>query len=156
MAKQSAGLILYRVKQKKLQVLLVHPGGPFWNRKDEGAWSIPKGETETGEELLDTAKREVREETGWNIHGNFIALDAVRQKSGKVVYGWAVNSDMDESTFKSNLFEIEWPPHSGKMKSFPEVDKAGWFFIEEAYKKIHSYQTGLLDQLIQLYKNGKL
>ena len=147
MAKQSAGILLYRIKSNDLEVFLVHPGGPFWAKKDEGAWSIPKGEFEDEEDPLAAAKREFEEETGLKISGEFIQLDPVKQKSGKMVYAWAVEGDLDPLKIKSNEFEIEWPPKSGKMKSFPEIDKAAWFNLTEAKKKIITGQTGLIKEL---------
>ena len=147
MAKQSAGILLYRIKSNDLEVFLVHPGGPFWAKKDEGAWSIPKGEFEDEEDPLAAAKREFEEETGLKISGEFIELHPVKQKSGKMVYAWAVEGDVDPLKIKSNEFEIEWPPKSGKMKSFPEIDKAAWFDLTEAKKKIIAAQTGLIKEL---------
>ena len=147
MAKQSAGILLYRIKSNDLEVFLVHPGGPFWAKKDEGAWSIPKGEFEDEEDPLAAAKREFEEETGLKISGEFIELHPVKQKSGKMVYAWAVEGDVDPLKIKSNEFEIEWPPKSGKMKSFPEIDKAAWFNLTEAKKKIIAAQTGLIKEL---------
>ena len=147
MQKQSAGILLYRITDNQLQVFLVHPGGPFFRNKDEGAWSIPKGEYVDGEEPLAAARREFEEETGQPISGKFIALQPVKQKSGKVVYAWAVEGDIDHDTIKSNLFEIEWPPKSGKKVSFPEVDRAGWFTIEAARQKIIQAQSGLIEEL---------
>ena len=147
MAKQSAGILLYRIKSNDLEVFLVHPGGPFWAKKDEGAWSIPKGEFEDEEDPLAAAKREFEEETGLKISGEFIELHPVKQKSGKMVYAWAVEGDVDPLKIKSNEFEIEWPPKSGKMKSFPEIDKAAWFNLTEAKKKIITAQTGLIKEL---------
>ena len=147
MPKKSAGIILYRFTNDQLEVLLVHPGGPFWAKKDLNAWSIPKGEFEDGEDPLEAAKREVREETGMTIEGKFIALTPVKQKSGKLVLAWALKGDFDPATIQSNEFEMEWPPRSGKKKMFPEVDKAGWFTIDEAVTKIVEGQIPLLVQL---------
>jgi predicted NUDIX family NTP pyrophosphohydrolase len=147
MSKQSAGILLYRKKKKILEVFLVHPGGPYWIKKDDGAWSIPKGEFEDGEEPLNAAKREFEEETGINISGVFIELNPIKQKSGKIVYAWAVEGDIDPGKIKSNNFEIEWPPKSGKMKSFPEIDKAAWFKIDEARKKTIGGQLPLINEL---------
>src|SRR5437868_879860 len=132
MPKQSAGILVYRKANNVLQVFLVHPGGPFWKNKDEGAWSVPKGEYESDEDPLEAARREFYEETGHYIDGTFIQLNPVRLKSGKIVNAWAVEGDIDHANIKSNLFEIEWPPKSGRMQSFPEVDRAGWFTIDEA------------------------
>ena len=147
MAKKSAGILLYRGKKNQPEVLLVHPGGPFWAKKDLGSWSIPKGEFEEGEDPLDAARREVEEETGLKVKGPFIELAPVKQKSGKLVMAWAAEGDFDPSTIKSNVFEMEWPPKSGKRKTFPEVDKAGWFTIPEAVEKIVEGQIPLLKEL---------
>src|SRR5436190_3780300 len=138
MAKQSAGILLYRISNKFPEVFLVHPGGPFWSKKDDGAWSIPKGEFETNEEPLTAAKREFEEETGVAISGKFIELVPIKQKGGKIVYAWAVEGDIDPEKIQSNSFEIEWPPKSGKMKTFPEIDKASWFTLNDAFVKINS------------------
>ena len=147
MAKKSAGILLYRFQNKNLEVFLVHPGGPFWAKKDDGAWSIPKGEFEDDEEPLTAAKREFEEETGLKISGGFIELNPVKQKSGKMVYAWAVEGNMDPAKIKSNTFEIEWPPKSGKMKAFPEIDKAEWFNMNNAKKKIIEAQSSLIEDL---------
>ena len=144
----SAGILLYRFKNKLIEVFLVHPGGPFWAKKDLGAWSIPKGEFTDDEDPLDAAKREFEEETGMQISGNFIALTPVRQKSGKIVYAWAMQKEIDPIEITSNTFEMEWPPRSGQFKKFPEVDRAGWFNIGEAKQKINSAQAGLIDELV--------
>jgi predicted NUDIX family NTP pyrophosphohydrolase len=154
MKKKSAGILLYRLKNKKPEVLLVHPGGPFWKNKDDGSWTIPKGEVNDDEEFLTAAIREFHEETGTMLQGDFIELTPVRQKSGKQVYAWALQGDLDESAIQSNFFEIEWPPKSGKKQSFPEIDRAGWFSIEEANKKINDSQTALLAELF-LFLPGK-
>lgn len=130
-----------------MEVFLVHPGGPFWVRKDEGAWSIPKGEYETGEDPLEVAKREFQEETGFRAAGEFVPLSPRKQGGGKVVSAWAVEGDCDASAVKSNLFSIEWPPRSGRQKEFPEVDRAGWFTIAEAREKILKGQAGFLEEL---------
>ena len=148
MMKKSAGILLFKRTQEPLQVLLVHPGGPFFVKKDAGVWSIPKGEFIDDEESLVAAKREFFEETGKHVEGPFIPLEPVKLKSGKVIYAWAVESDFDTSGLKSNNFSIEWPPKSGLIKEFPEVDKAGWFTITEAREKISLGQSQLLDQLI--------
>ena len=136
----------------QVQVLLVHPGGPFWAKKDLGAWSIPKGLLEQEEDALEAAKREFLEETGFIAEGRFIPLSAVKLKSGKVVQAWAVEGDSNPAAIKSNLFSMEWPPHSGKTREFPEVDRAAWFGIEEAKNKINQGQVGLLEELQQLLK----
>ncbi|XZF15691.1 NUDIX domain-containing protein [Chitinophagaceae bacterium MMS25-I14] len=146
MAKASAGILLYRFSDGELQVLLVHPGGPLWAKKDEGAWSVPKGEYEPGEEALAAAIRELQEETGIIITGDLIALSPIKQKSGKIVHAWLAAGDIDPEQIRSNTFEMQWPPKSGKMQSFPEVDKAGWFSIATAGKKINSGQLPLLKE----------
>jgi predicted NUDIX family NTP pyrophosphohydrolase len=147
MQKQSAGLLLYRTTDNILQVFLVHPGGPFFRNKDDGAWSIPKGEFTDDEEALAAAQREFAEETGQTITGNFIKLTSIRQKSGKTVHAWAVEGDIDHHNIVSNLFEIEWPPKSGKQTSFPEIDRAGWFTIDQAKQKIIPAQAALIEEL---------
>ena len=147
MSKKSAGIILYRIQNALLEIFLVHPGGPFWSRKDEGAWSIPKGEFEDDEDPLNAAKREFEEETGISISGRFIELNPIKQKSGKFVYAWAVEGDINPGEIRSNEFEMEWPPKSGKKKSFPEIDKAAWFSVSEAEKKIIEAQLSLIKQL---------
>jgi len=145
--KQAAGLLLFRGRVPTLEVLLVHPGGPLWARKDEGAWSIPKGEVEPNEDALAAARREVEEETGARPSGTFIALSPVRQTGGKIVHVWAIESDFDPSSLKSNLFEMEWPPKSGNRRSFPEVDRAAWFDLETAGRKILPSQAIVLQHL---------
>lgn len=148
MPKESAGLLLHRRAKGTIEVLLVHPGGPFWSKKDLGAWSIPKGEYSEGEDPLEAAKREFQEETGMTISGRFKPLTPIKQSGGKVVRAWAVEGDLDASAIKSNTFTIEWPPHSGKQQSFPEVDRAEWFPVETARKKILKGQLGLLEELL--------
>ena len=145
--KKSAGILVYRLRSKVLEVFLVHPGGPFWKNKDDGAWSIPKGEFMDDEDPLEAAKREFEEETGIKISGKFIELNPIKQKSGKTVYAWAVEGNIDPSKIKSNEFEMEWPPKSGKMKTFPEIDKASWFNLNEARKKIIEAQSSLIREL---------
>ena len=145
--KQSAGLLLYRKHKNILEVFLVHPGGPFWKNKDEGAWSIPKGEFDENENPLQAAIREFVEETGKSVSGKFLKLSPVRQKSGKTIFAWAMEKDLDASNIVSNTFEIEWPPRSGKLKKFPEIDKASWFLISEAKTKINAAQVALLTEL---------
>lgn len=144
---QSAGILLYRFKQRKLEVFLVHPGGPFWKNKDLGAWSIPKGEFEEDEDPLKAAIREFHEETGVKIGGDFIQLTAIRQKSGKKVQAWAVEGDLDAADIKSNLITISWPPKSGRQLEIPEVDKGEWFNISVARDKINPAQCSLIDEL---------
>ena len=155
MPKKSAGLLLYRKVCGSMEVFLVHPGGPFWANKDDGAWSIPKGEFDEGEEPLEAAKREFREETGLVAEGEFQPLKPVRQRSGKIVYSWAVNFDLDAAAVKSNPFSMEWPRGSGRMQEFPEIDRADWFKIELARRKILKGQLGLLDQLEQTVASRK-
>jgi predicted NUDIX family NTP pyrophosphohydrolase len=145
--KQSAGLLVYRKSKNKLEVFLAHPGGPFWKNKDAGAWSIPKGEFEESEIPLIAAIREFKEETGKTIQGKFMRLNPIEQKSGKKVFAWAVEKNIDESDLVSNTFEMEWPPHSGKIQSFPEVDKCSWFFINDAKEKINTAQIAFLTEL---------
>jgi predicted NUDIX family NTP pyrophosphohydrolase len=146
----SAGLLLYRVGRDGIEVLLVHPGGPFWAKKDLGAWSIPKGETDGDDDLLTVAHRELAEETGFRAPGEALPLGSVRLKGGKVVHAWAVRGDADPSRLVSNTFEIEWPPRSGRTRAFPEVDRAGWFDLAEARRRIHPAQAAFLDALMEL------
>jgi predicted NUDIX family NTP pyrophosphohydrolase len=147
--KQSAGILLFRCAEK-LQVFLVHPGGPYFARKDNGWWTIPKGEFESPEEPLDAAIREFKEETGIALSGSFIPMQPIIQKGGKKVHCWALEGDIDAERISSNVFQIEWPPKSGKLQTFPEIDKAGWFFMEEAIEKINDKQIPLLEQLTRL------
>jgi predicted NUDIX family NTP pyrophosphohydrolase len=149
MPKQSAGLLLYRNVYGSLEVFLVHPGGPFWAKKDDGAWSIPKGEIAEGEDALQAAKREFREETGFAADGTFEALEPVKQAGGKTVYAWSIEGDVDASAIGSNTFSMEWPPRSGKMQEFAEVDRGGWFDLAVARKKILKGQIPLLEQFAQ-------
>lgn len=151
MARQSAGILLYRIKSE-LEVFLVHPGGPFFVKKDLGAWSIPKGEFDHTETAIEAAKREFEEETGKMPEGEFIQLKPVRQKSGKVVQAWAVEGDIDAENIVSNTFEMIWPPNSGNLREFPENDKGQWFSIDEAILKINERQVPLLEELIHLIK----
>ena len=150
MAKTSAGLILYRMQSGKLEVLLVHPGGPFWSKKDEGAWFVPKGELNVGEEPLAGAKREFEEETGLKPEGEFLALGSVKQKSGKTIVAWAFEGDCDPSSIKSNTFTIEWPPKSGRRQEFPEIDRAGFFTVTQAKAKMHPVEYPLVLRLHEL------
>lgn len=153
MPKTSAGLILFRKTRGKLEVLLVHPGGPLWAKKDLGAWSIPKGELDDGHpdgDYLATAKREFEEETGFPPpKGEFIPLGSISQKSGKIVYAWACEGDVDTKAIKSNIFSMEWPPRSGRDQSFPEIDRGEFFTLAEAKRKINS---GQIDFLLRLQK----
>jgi len=147
--KKSAGLLLFR-RREGLEVLLVHPGGPLWAKKDEGAWSIPKGEIDPDEDPLAAARREFEEELGSSVTGDFVTLAPIRQASGKLVYAWAVEADFDAATFTSGTFSMEWPPRSGRQHEFPEVDRAEWFTIDEAKRKINKGQVPLLDECEQL------
>ncbi len=154
-ARQSAGLLAFRrVSGGGIEVLLVHPGGPFWKNKDAGAWSIPKGEFALDEGALPAARREFAEEMGFAIDGEFTALSPVRQSGGKTVYAFAVEADFDASAATSNTFSIEWPPKSGRTVVFPEVDRAEWFTLEVAETKINVGQTDLLRQLRLLVAQG--
>jgi len=145
---------MYRRNGGTLEFLLVHPGGPYWSRKDEGAWSIPKGLYEEGEDPLDAAKREFREETGCVPEGEFIALGDFKQPGGKHVLPWAVEGDFDIARFRSNLFSMEWPPRSGRIQEFPEVDRAEWFAPTQASRKILKGQLPLLNTLLQRLAAG--
>jgi predicted NUDIX family NTP pyrophosphohydrolase len=152
MPKQSAGILLYKKDHGEAMFFLVHPGGPFFKNKDLGSWTIPKGEYLDDEEALTAAKREFAEETGISIDGDFKPLKPIKQKSGKTVHAWALEGDIDADTIFSNTFEIEWPPKSGKLQSFPEIDRAAWFNYETAKEKIIPAQIGLLDELMHLIK----
>ncbi|MBX4934225.1 NUDIX domain-containing protein [Rhizobium bangladeshense] len=148
---RSAGLLIYRLLETRLEVLLVHPGGPFWAKKDEGAWSIPKGLIEAGEDELSAAIREAQEELGAELQGTFARLGEYRQPGGKVVVVWSVEADasLDVETVRSSEFQIEWPPRSGRIQSFPEVDRAGWFATAEAEIKILKGQLPMLADLVK-------
>ncbi len=148
--KSSAGLLLYRICEAAIEVLLVHPGGPYWKNKDESAWSIPKGEFLPEEDALAAARREFFEETGVAIEGELRALKPLRQPGGKIVHAWAVDADLDPATIVSNTFEIEWPPRSGRLQSFPEIDRGAWFSLPEARRKILRGQVPLLEELAQM------
>ncbi|TMB69527.1 MAG: NUDIX domain-containing protein [Deltaproteobacteria bacterium] len=154
--KNSAGILLHRLRGSRIEVFLVHPGGPFWAKKDAGAWSIPKGEFEVGQDPLEAAKREFKEETGFAVEGNFIELTPVKQPGGKVVYAWAVMGDCEAESIKSNTFSLEWPPRSGKRKEFPEVDRAGWFTPEVAREKILKGQLNFLEELKRKIENNSV
>jgi predicted NUDIX family NTP pyrophosphohydrolase len=147
MAKKSAGLLMYRVRDAKLEVLLVHLGGPFWTKKDAGAWFVPKGEVEPGEDELDAAKREFKEETGFDPGERLQSLGSVKHKSGKTVTAWAFEGDCDPAALKSNMFTLEWPPRSGKQREFPEIDRAEFFTIEAAREKIHPAESEFVARL---------
>ena len=154
MAKQAAGILLYRRGPAGLEVLLAHPGGPLWSRKDLASWTLPKGQFTEGELPLDAAKREFEEEMGSPPVGEFRPLGTLKQPSGKVIHAWAAESDFDVTTVASNLFSMEWPPRSGKMNEFPEVDRAGWFSIHEARLKILKGQAPFLDRLLALVETA--
>ncbi|GAA4753754.1 NUDIX domain-containing protein [Flavisolibacter ginsenosidimutans] len=148
MARKSAGLLVYRKKNSVLEVFLIHPGGPFWKGKESGAWSIPKGEFAEDEEPLQAARREFAEETGQEVNGDFVELKTIQQKSGKFVYAWAVEAELNADAVISNTFKMEYPYKSGKWITVPEVDKAAWFSVKEAREKINPAQTELLDDLL--------
>ena len=149
-AKQSAGLLPYRITSGEIEVFLVHPGGPLWAKKDAGAWSIAKGEFGDEEHAFDAAVREFREETGIQVAGPFMALEPVRQPGGKVVYAWAVEADFDPAIIRGNTFSIEWPPRSGRQRQFSEVDRAAWFDLSTARTKLLKGQLPLLEQLVAM------
>ena len=155
MAKQSAGLLVFRRSKSGLEVFLVHPGGPFWAKKDQGSWSIPKGEFAEDEEGLAAARREFREEVGQDIAGVFIALTPRRQPSRKMIHAWAVEGEVDAEALVSNEFELEWPPRSGRMQRFPEVDAGAWFTFEEAKGRIQPGQLPILEELAQLLEERR-
>ncbi|RZJ33410.1 MAG: NUDIX domain-containing protein, partial [Flavobacterium sp.] len=146
--KQSAGILLYKFVERELFVLLAHPGGPFWKNKDAGSWSIPKGELNENENPLDTAIREFQEETGMLPNGELLELTPVKLKSGKLVHCWACAMDIDADAIISNDFEMEWPPKSGIMRRFPEIDKVGWFTAQDAKQKVNSAQAAFIDELV--------
>ncbi len=147
---ESAGILLYRHRQGTLEVLLVHPGGPFWRRRDEGSWSIPKGERNADEDGLAVALREFEEELGQPPpQATFIPLGRVRQAGGKTVDAWAADGDFDVDRVTSNTFELEWPPRSGKIQRFPEVDRAGWFDVEQAREKLNPAQQAFVERLVE-------
>jgi len=149
MPTQSAGLLLYRKEKGELELFLVHPGGPFWAKKDQGIWSIPKGEFEQ-EDSLEAAKREFREETSLPApHGAYIPLTPIKQKGGKTVHAWAAEGKIDEAQIRSNSFEMEWPPRTGKKQVFPEIDKGAWFSMEQALEKINPGQIPLVHELAE-------
>jgi predicted NUDIX family NTP pyrophosphohydrolase len=147
--RRSAGLLLFRRRNDGLEVFLAHPGGPFWAKKDLGAWTIPKGEYEPDEEPLSAARREFEEETGFKVAGEFIGLGAVTQRSGKIVSAWAIEGDCDPASLVSNFCEVEWPPRSHRMIQVPEVDRGSWYSLDEARDKIFTAQIPFLDRLEQ-------
>ena len=147
-SKRSAGILLYRRRGRQIEVLLVHPGGPFWSKKDDGAWFIPKGELEAAEEPLSAARREFREELGSEPpNGEPLELGTVKNKSGKLIYAWALEGDFDPAAFASNTFLLEWPPRSGQMREFPEVDRAAFFALSDAEPKLHQAERPFLERL---------
>jgi predicted NUDIX family NTP pyrophosphohydrolase len=148
MTVHSGGILLFRRLAGRLQLMLVHPGGPYWEHKDAGVWSIPKGLFEENEKPLDAARREFAEETGFEAEGEFIELGELVQPSKKVVHAWALERDLDTTRIKSNTFSLEWPPDSGHVEDYPEIDKGQWFDIDEARKKISRGQAGFIDRLI--------
>jgi len=154
MPKQAAGILVYRTENKQLEVFLCHPGGPIHKNKDLGSWQIPKGEFENDEKPFDAARREFKEETGQEVDGKFIELKPVKYKSGKIVYAWAVEGEVDENKIKSNFFSMEWPPKSGKQQEFPEVDRGEWFSIEEAKQKILPVLVPFIDGLVEKLQEG--
>jgi len=147
-AKRSAGLLMYRVRGGALQVLLAHPGGPYWSRRDDGAWALPKGEIEPDEDPLAAACREFQEETGVTPQGPFASLGELKQSGGKHVQAWAFEGDMHPDALVSNTFELEWPPRSGKLQSYPEVDRVAWFTVDEAAVKLLASQRPFLERLV--------
>ena len=155
MPKRSAGLLMYRRRNGQVEVFLVHPGGPFWAKKDLGAWSICKGEYAESELPLEAAKREFQEETGFTAQGSFLELGVVQQASGKLVTAWAFEGDCDPGKLVSNHCQVEWPPRSGRMIKIPEVDRGGWFSIEAARERILKAQEPFLDRLSQMLNRGE-
>jgi predicted NUDIX family NTP pyrophosphohydrolase len=150
MTKISAGLLMYRVRDSTLEVFLVHPGGPYWAHRDLGAWTIPKGECRPGEDLLTAARREFEEETGVAPTGEFVTLGTAKQPGEKRVHAWAFEGDCDPAALLSNTFRMEWPPRSGRQREFPEIDRGGWFSLDEARKRIQTGQACLLDELARV------
>jgi predicted NUDIX family NTP pyrophosphohydrolase len=154
MAKVSAGILMFRRSGGELEILLVHPGGPYFAKRDAGTWSIPKGEPESGEPLLDAARREFEEETGFQADGEFVGLTPVRQRGGKLVHAWAVEGTIDVTAVRSMTFSCEWPPGSGRMREFPEVDRAAFMRLSEALTHINPAQAGLLTELVDRLGRG--
>jgi len=153
MSKRSAGLLMYRIRDRHLNVFVLHPGGPYWSKKSEGSWTIPKGEYDSSEEPLEAAIREFREETGFEVAGPFLELGSMRQKSGKVIVAWAFEGDCDPAGLVSNTCEIEWPPHSGKRIEIPEIDRGEWFRLDRARESIRAEQIPLLETVKSLVPN---
>jgi predicted NUDIX family NTP pyrophosphohydrolase len=147
--KRSAGVLLYRRKGKAFEFFLVHPGGPFWTKRDDGAWTVPKGAIEPGEDPLAAARREFTEETGFTVNGDFIEIGTFKQPGGKHVLVWALEGDCDPEKLASNEFEMEWPPHSGQRQHFPEIDRGGWFGIAQAREKLLIGQRPMLDAFLK-------
>jgi predicted NUDIX family NTP pyrophosphohydrolase len=156
MAQKSAGILMYRIRAGSPELLLVHPGGPFWARRDDNAWSIPKGLFTAGEDPLSAARREFEEETGCRPAGDFIELGQFKQRSGKMIFAWAVEGDFDLGSFKSNLFSMEWPPRSGRTQEFPEADRAAWFGARDARRKITKGQAPIVDSLLAQLRSRRL
>jgi predicted NUDIX family NTP pyrophosphohydrolase len=156
MSRQSAGLLMYRRQDGVLEVLLVHPGGPFWAKKDLGTWSLPKGEYTPGEDPLAAARREFTEETGFPAAGGFIPLTPIKQPGGKIIQAWAFEGDCDPGALRSNTFTLEWPPRSGKMQEFPEIDRAAWFTLEEAKVKIIMGQVWFLEEMEHKFRQNQV
>jgi predicted NUDIX family NTP pyrophosphohydrolase len=154
--KKSAGILLYRRRGILLEVFLVHPGGPFWEKKDDGSWSIPKGEYDVGEDALEAAKREFTEETSFTAEGAFVALKPLTQPSGKLVSAWAVAADVDPTKLSSNTFSMEWPPKSGTQREFPEVDRGAWFDLQTARRKLVPGQVPFVTELELLLARPKI
>ncbi len=150
--KKSAGILVYKYVDQEIHFLLLHPGGPFWKSKDIGAWTIPKGEIENGDDPFQTALKEFEEETGTSITGNFIQLNPIKQKGAKTIFAWAVEGDFNCETFHSNTFDMEWPPKSGQLKKFPEIDKAEWYDLETSKMKINPAQFALITEVLTILK----
>jgi predicted NUDIX family NTP pyrophosphohydrolase len=148
-SKRSAGILMYRWKQRSPEILLVHPGGPFWAKKDDGSWSIPKGLLDEEEDPLSAARREFEEETGYRPDGDLLELGSFKQPSGKIISAWAIEDDFDVDTFRSNMFSMEWPPKSGRTQEFPEADRAAWFSPAEALRKVTKGQMAIIEALLR-------
>ena len=154
--KVSAGILVWKAADDELRVLLAHPGGPLFRNKDRGAWTIPKGEVEPGEDLLDAARREFSEETGFPVEGPFVELGVVRLKSGKCVHAWAAAGDCDPAQMEGDLFEMKWPPRSGRRQRFPEIDRVEFFTVDEARQRINPAQIPLIDELQRLWAGREM